>query len=512
MTRKLSAVILGVFMLAVWNASAYAEYWEEGNDGDSWETAYVIDSVEDFLQMRYRSSSEQGKYYKLTADLDLTTESDLSYYFFNGHFDGQNHKITIAITQIDSSCGLFAGVSSDAVAIRNLNVDGSVSGGNVVGGIASHLEAGIIENCSFTGTVESVHMEDDNLVVDAGGIVGDLNNKGIIRNCTFQGTVRASGINDGTAGGIIASTNGGTIENCTVSSGSTIEASRRAGGIAGEVGQHMGDYETQSTYITNCTSYAQLAGNATSKGGIVGEILNDTINYFEGNTWPSEYPQSGSGSTNPDYNPTIPGNESADIPQTVSADLPEGIVQPVILSSDVVENIARTLSIDSSQIQFISQENIAPAEDPSQSMIDYVQADNHEITGKLGVISVDTAGVYVVKVVMTDELYAVLKDQNVANFRIYALSDKDPADVNTSLISGMIGTWEILSLSGEKLTNFGVREFLMVGMLNAGTPFSMYIAKILIALLLGGCNSSINTIWLGVLALIVFAALRFRKR
>ncbi len=397
MTRKL----LAVFMLAVmWSIPAVAaEYWEEGNNGDSWETAYIIDSVQDFISMRSRSYEEQGKYYKLTADLNLITESDQSYYSFCGHLDGQNHKITIAFTQIDSSCGLFRFVSSDAVAIRNLNVEGSVSGGNVVGGITSMLKAGIIENCSFTGTVESVHMEDDIFVVDAGGIVGDLLNKGIIRNCTFQGTVKASVINDGTAGG-----------------------------IAGGVGYHVNDYETQSTYITNCTSYAQLAGSATSQVGIVGALLNGITNYFSGNTWPPEYPQSGSGYENPDYTPEFPGNESIDIP--------EGIMQPVILSPEVVQNIARTLSIDASQIHFVSEDNIAPAEDPSQSMTDYVRADNHEITGKLGVINVDTQGVYVVKVTLTDELYAVLKDQNVADFKIYALSDEDPSEINNSLMSG----------------------------------------------------------------------------
>ena len=194
------------------------------------------------------------------------------------------------------------------------------------------------------------------------------------------------------------------------------------------------------------------------------------------------------------------------------APLPEGIVQPVQLSDDVLEKIADILSVDTSEIHYISYDNIAPAEDPSQAMKDYVQSDGHQIIGKLGVISVDTQGVYVVKVILTDELFERLKGQNVADFKLYALSDAaDAAGIDSSFLLGFINTWEILTLGGEKMETFGVREFLMTGVLNAGTPFSVYIAKILLMLLAGGCTSGIGFIP-GILTIAFIPLLFLRKR
>lgn len=46
----------------------------------------------------------------------------------------------------------------------------------------------------------------------------------------------------------------------------------------------------------------------------------------------------------------------------------------------------------------------------------------------------------------------------------------------------------MLTLTGEKL-EFGAKEFLMVGFLNAGTPFSVYLTKLIVALLMGGCDA-----------------------
>ena len=423
---------------------------------------------------------------------------------------------------------LFSFIETDGIAFRNLNVRGtvraegykpdSISSSLSAVGLALQMGPGIIENCRFDGTIEAIG-EQGTEVVYAGGIIRSIYDGAAVRDCVFQGNITASGYERVRAGGIVcylSTYEDGieTIENCSVLSGSTITVNVLSSdsdyqwGYAGGI---VGSMHSSNDIVANCVVDASIEGNARDTGGIAGYVNKGNTLY--GNTWPSEYPQFGRGgniNTNPGT-PETPGNVSSDTTQTVSEDVPEGIVQPVIPAPEVIENIARTLSIDSSQIYFVSEDNIAPAEDPSQSMTDYVQADGHNITGKLGVISVDTPGVYVVKVVMTDELYAVLKDQNVADFKIYALSDEEPSEVNDSLISGLLGTWEILSLSGEKLTNFGVREFLMVGLLDAGTPFSMYIAKILIALLLGGCSSGTSTIWLGILALTGFTLLKFRK-
>ena len=39
------------------------------------------------------------------------------------------------------------------------------------------------------------------------------------------------------------------------------------------------------------------------------------------------------------------------------------------------------------------------------------------------------------------------------------------------------------------MDSFTEKEFFIAGLLQYGTPFSLYLTKLLIALLLGGCNS-----------------------
>ena len=142
-------------------------------------------------------------------------------------------------------------------------------------------------------------------------------------------------------------------------------------------------------------------------------------------------------------------------------------------------------------------------------MTDYVKSDGHEITGKLSTISADVRGYYVFKVTLTDELYELVKDKNVSDFKFYALNDEDSPQVSSSILNGLLGTWEVFSMTGEKMDSFGVREFLMVGMLEAGKPFSLYIAKILLMLLAGGC--SVNILGAVPILLACIALLKFRK-
>ena len=67
-----------------------------------------------------------------------------------------------------------------------------------------------------------------------------------------------------------------------------------------------------------------------------------------------------------------------------------------------------------------------------------------------------------------------------------------------------------MSLNGEKL-EFGAKEFLMVGMLNAGTPFSVYLTKLIIMLLMGGCDAGLGLAGLIVLGLSAIYFTKHRK-
>lgn len=517
MMRKIYVLVVLAGMLAgVCSGGAFAAYYDEGSDGDSWETAYIIDSAEDFMAMRNNTNNELGKYYKLTTDLDLRAESDFGYAEFHGHFDGQNHTVTVNI-QNNGHCGLFGLVGTTSTAIKNLNVTGSVRGGDVSGGIASTLVSGTIENCRFDGTVEDVLIiRDSSTIVATGGIVGSMSSSSnttavSLKDCVFHGTVKADGtirasissdveIMSDFAGGLVGMTQDGEIENCTVLEGSSVEASYAAGGIAGYVGMSGSYNNYRLVTISNCTTSASFSGNAQYTGGVAGYCLGSAN--FSGNSWPSGYPEIGRGSADSDSDVPVPVEPSP----TVSADIPEGVVQTISLEPQIIDRIAQTLSVDASQIHILSESNITAPQEPTQAMIDYVKSDGHEITGKLSTISADVQGYYVFKVTLTDELYALVKDKNTSDFKFYALSDESSPQVSASILNGLLGTWEVLSMTGEKLDTFGAREFLMVCMLEASKPLSLYIAKILLMLLAGGCNHGF-----GILILAGLAALSFRR-
>ena len=120
------------------------------------------------------------------------------------------------------------------------------------------------------------------------------------------------------------------------------------------------------------------------------------------------------------------------------------------------------------------------------------------------------------KVTLSDNLYEQIKGLSAKDLRAYALHDdgkdepeSETSQVRTSFITGLLNTWELLKLNGEKL-EFGAREFLMVGFLNAGTPLSLYITKILLMLLAGGCNIGIGIV--GITAIGVSAIYFIRNR
>lgn len=100
-------------------------YYDEGNDGDSWETAYIIDSVENFLLMRMCGVADEGKYFRLTTDINLY-ECPPNTGIFYENFDGEEHTIIMDInTNNNRIVGSLFGNCTHAI-INNLNIKGSI--------------------------------------------------------------------------------------------------------------------------------------------------------------------------------------------------------------------------------------------------------------------------------------------------------------------------------------------------------------------------------------------------
>ena len=166
--------------------------------------------------------------------------------FFAGTFDGCGHTISgLNVQGSKVNQGLFAAINK--ATIRNLNVSGTVSCGtkNYVGGIVGKVQAGTIENCSFSGSVTGGY---------TGGIAGGLNSN----NVTISGCVNAADVAGTTAGGILGYwKNNAAIRDC-YNTGS-VTGSAKAGGIVGQLNKGT---------IENCYSIGDIGGKASQKGGI----------------------------------------------------------------------------------------------------------------------------------------------------------------------------------------------------------------------------------------------------
>lgn len=191
-------------------------------------------AVQDIGTAEAFAAMEPGGNYQLTADIIVTAPyaSD-----FSGTFDGNGHTVTLEITAKTNYVGLFKTLAGGAV-VKNVKVDGTVSGtegvagiaaqangatisgcincaiisatGRYVGGIVGKLQGGTVENCYNTGAISSSR---NRPAVNLGGIVGYIDESATVKNCYNVGeiTVTNKATNmAGIAGWCVAS----TVENC----------------------------------------------------------------------------------------------------------------------------------------------------------------------------------------------------------------------------------------------------------------------------------------------------------
>ena len=165
-----------------------------------------IGTAEDFAAMQPSGN------YQLTADITVTAPYANDFTDFSGTFDGNGHTVTLDITASTANVGLFSKLAGGAV-VKNVKVDGTVSGtegvagiaaqangatisgcincaiisatGRYVGGIVGKLRGGTVENCYNTGAISSSR---DRKGVNLGGIAGYIDSNGSVKNCYNSGT------------------------------------------------------------------------------------------------------------------------------------------------------------------------------------------------------------------------------------------------------------------------------------------------------------------------------------
>ena len=204
----------------------------------------------------------------LTKDIDLGDEPwtpiGKNYsYAYKGTFDGQEYTIKgLYINSSDSNQALFGYVSGGTV--RDLIVEGSVTGGNNTAGIVAELAgASLIENC-----VNRVNVTGGNVV---GGVAGRISTSTAktIRYCVNDGTIVGNTQVGGLVGYMyypITLTESYNRGNVRASSSSNYSA----GGIVGE----MNDGQAKAV---NCYTTGVVTGGSYAKAAVGKKSSSATI-------------------------------------------------------------------------------------------------------------------------------------------------------------------------------------------------------------------------------------------
>jgi hypothetical protein len=215
--------------------------------------------------------SYNGKCYKLTADIDLSTYNaankdfnggrgwipigiDTNRNAFQGTFDGGGNIVTGLYINSSKSdpIGLFSSVDSNAtvenLGIKNMDITGSGYG---VGGVAGYNN-GNIQNCFVSGSVSGSSG-------NVGGVCGSTSNKDggdRLKNCYAICSVHSSGDQ---VGGIVGCVSSETVRNC-YATGSVIGRSE-VGGVVG--------HAANGSQVNNCAALnCKVCGN-----GCIGRIV-----------------------------------------------------------------------------------------------------------------------------------------------------------------------------------------------------------------------------------------------
>lgn len=249
--KKLSFVmVMGISLssYAAWNSDATA--WTQGDGSE--QNPFLIENEAQLSHLQQTvttGETYQGKFFRLTADLDMggkqmpsighyndyTTQENPELVreskVFRGTFDGDFHTIdnlTIVSNNAEATLGglgLFA-VSYPETRICNLTLGQGVtvegSEFDNVGGFVGYSAGGNVENCRILGTVNGGGM-------NVGGIVGSVEESMTITGCVNAGRL----VGHSFAGGIVGYANLSKIQNCYSSAVISCPLASWVGGILG---------------------------------------------------------------------------------------------------------------------------------------------------------------------------------------------------------------------------------------------------------------------------------------
>lgn len=210
----------------------------------------TVSSAKEFAEMDASGS------YTLTKDI-IVTEPYAS--DFSGTFDGDGHTVTLAISGDSDYQALFAKLAAGAV-VKNVMVDGEVTGTDNIGGIAGIATNATIIACANKATVTAT-----------GRYVGGLVGKGTgltMTSCYNQGAVSSTRTRTINMGGIAGYVDGGaSVENCYNTGSITGSGDNTAAVVGWNAATVKNCYYLESTY---------KVGSCGKKGGYTDPTVSKT--------------------------------------------------------------------------------------------------------------------------------------------------------------------------------------------------------------------------------------------
>ena len=265
--KKLLATILALVMALGLCTSAWAaegDWTGSGTEADP----YMITTEAELNKLATNVNSGtvyNGKYFKLGASITVTDWTPIgqkgSDNKFAGTFDGNGQTVTIngINSSLDPAFGGYAGFfgAVKGATIKNLTVDGTISGSDVAGVVARLDGASKVINCinkaKVTGTSKAAGIT---VKIDGANVV--------IEGCTNDGEIKSDTVNG--AAGIVVYAQGAkfTINGCT-------NNGKISGPFVGGVVFNVSD--SGSGIVENCVNngsvYSTNAGQNIMTAGIV---------------------------------------------------------------------------------------------------------------------------------------------------------------------------------------------------------------------------------------------------
>lgn len=192
--------------------------------------------------------------YQLTADITVTAPYAND---FTGTFDGNGHTVTLDITASTANVGLFSKLAGGAV-VKNLKVDGTVSGTEGVAGIAAQANGATISGCINCAEISATQRH-------VGGIVGKMGG-GTVENCYNTGAISSSRTRPINMGGIAGYVDGGaSVENCYNTGSITGSGDNTAAVVGWNAATVENCYYLESTYKVGSCGNADYTDPTVSK-------------------------------------------------------------------------------------------------------------------------------------------------------------------------------------------------------------------------------------------------------